>query len=256
MAPRDRDRTAETEWLTLGEAGRVLGVSNATVRRWADSGGLGTFTTPGGHRRFSRAMLDRLLPDERRRHPALAAEGLTQARLSRAYRRGPVRPEDGGAWLASLSAEDRKVFAEMGRRLARTLLEHLDADEAAIREARLAEAVSIAAEYGRRGSALDLSMSEVIEGFLAFRRPFLGEMAAAARRRSFGADEIADLFVAAEYALDRLLVATMSGHSTLNVGRRRSRRSGSRTPTGVRPATDRPTEHATDHPSDPGPRAR
>jgi glutamyl-tRNA reductase len=50
------------EWLTLGEACGLVGVSPATLRRWSDNGDIRTFTTPGGHRRFARSAILGLLP--------------------------------------------------------------------------------------------------------------------------------------------------------------------------------------------------
>jgi excisionase family DNA binding protein len=52
---------ADVEWLTLGQAAKYLGVSESTVRKWADEGKLPAFSTPGGHRRFRRADLDTFL---------------------------------------------------------------------------------------------------------------------------------------------------------------------------------------------------
>lgn len=49
------------EWLTLGEAAKYLGVAQSTVRKWADTGRVETFKTPGGHRRFKRDDLDRFM---------------------------------------------------------------------------------------------------------------------------------------------------------------------------------------------------
>jgi excisionase family DNA binding protein len=46
---------------TSSQAARYLGVSLATVRRWADAGHLSCYRTPGGQRRFSREQLDRFL---------------------------------------------------------------------------------------------------------------------------------------------------------------------------------------------------
>jgi len=43
---------------TSSQAGRYLGVSLATVRRWTDAGYLTGYRTPGGQRRFSREQLD------------------------------------------------------------------------------------------------------------------------------------------------------------------------------------------------------
>lgn len=226
MPPAPRSGRADPQWLGLGDASRLLGVSTATVRRWADSGRLKPFTTPGGHRRFSRASLERLLPAERSRRPDLASGGLTPARLTRAYRRdtAPV-PRDAG-WLATLAQEDRDTFRALGRRLAWELIAHLDANEPEARQHHLAEATAAAVEYGRRGAALGLSMSDAVEGFLAFRRPFLAEVGIVAQRRGFDGAEVTILHDDADRALDRLLVATMSGH-TIRAGGPRARGSRS-----------------------------
>jgi excisionase family DNA binding protein len=43
---------------TSSQAAKYLGVSLATIRRWADAGHLSCYRTPGGQRRFSRDQLD------------------------------------------------------------------------------------------------------------------------------------------------------------------------------------------------------
>lgn len=63
------------EWLTLGQAAAFLGAAQSTVRKWADSGRLPAFYTPGGHRRFLRTDLDAFLLEPRsaaRAGPALS----------------------------------------------------------------------------------------------------------------------------------------------------------------------------------------
>jgi len=51
----------ESEWLTLGQAARFLGVAQSTIRKWSDNGQVPTFYTPGGHRRYRRADLHAFL---------------------------------------------------------------------------------------------------------------------------------------------------------------------------------------------------
>ena len=128
-----------------------------------------------------------------------------------------------GSWGAVLTDEDRDAFRVLGRHLAQALVEHLDALEPEARTARLAEATELSADYGRLGARAGLSMGEVVEGFLAFRRPFLAEAVVVARRRGFDMDEVTGLYEDAELALDHLLVATMSGHGLARSGRRRVR---------------------------------
>jgi excisionase family DNA binding protein len=54
-----------SDWLTLGQAARYLGVAQSTIRKWSDSGRLPAFYTPGGHRRFRRGDLDSFLGSSR-----------------------------------------------------------------------------------------------------------------------------------------------------------------------------------------------
>src|ERR671937_1755339 len=51
----------ETEWLTLGQAAKFLGVAQSTMRKWSDLGRVPAFYTPGGHRRYRRTDLDAFL---------------------------------------------------------------------------------------------------------------------------------------------------------------------------------------------------
>jgi excisionase family DNA binding protein len=51
----------DTEWLTLGQAAKYLGVAQSTIRKWSDLGRVPAFYTPGGHRRYRRADLDAFL---------------------------------------------------------------------------------------------------------------------------------------------------------------------------------------------------
>jgi excisionase family DNA binding protein len=56
---------APSDWLTLGQAAKYLGVAQSTIRKWSDGGRLPAFYTPGGHRRFRRGDLDRFLGSSR-----------------------------------------------------------------------------------------------------------------------------------------------------------------------------------------------
>src|SRR5947208_10104453 len=76
------------DWLTLGEASRILGVDPDTLRRWADSGKIEVFTTPGGHRRFMRSSIDAMLPRPRQaRRQSLSALGEAPDRVSAEFRK-------------------------------------------------------------------------------------------------------------------------------------------------------------------------
>jgi excisionase family DNA binding protein len=197
-------------WLSLGEAARQLGVSQGTLRRWADRGQIASFTTPGGHRRFPRTAIVALLPAGRQRRPSLAALGASSERMSAAYRR-LVHVAEGreSSLVARLTAEHRETYRERGRRMVECLIAHLDADEPAPAIASLHEAETIAVEYGAEAARLGASLSEGIETFLRFRAPFIEQLAATARRRGLDTREATGLLVDAEQAFDQLLLAFM-----------------------------------------------
>ena len=177
--------------------------------------------TPGGHRRFSRSALQRLLPADRARRPSIGNAGLSPTRIARTYRRASrdVAPEL--PWVLTLTAEQRLLFRERGHLLAASLLQYLDATQPEAAAHHFKDASSSAAEYGEVAAGLGLSLSQTVEGFLRFRAPFHHELAVAARRRGFDATETTDLLETAERAMDRLLVATMTGHGRSAARKRR-----------------------------------
>ena len=229
-----RAASPRPDWVSLSEASRLLGVSPATVRRWSDAGRLRAFTTPGGHRRFSRTALQRLLPADRARRPLIGGAGLAPSRISRGYRQATRRAGMALPWVLALTDAQRLLFRERGQVLARSLLQHLDAEVPETAAHHLKSATVSAAEYGDLAAGLGLSLSQTVEGFLRFRAPFHTELASAARRRGFDPAETTDLLVTAERAMDQLLVATMTGHS-LATGR------GGRAATGATLEADRRT---------------
>ena len=214
LGPRSGQRgpRPSSDWLGLGEASQLLGVAPGTLRRWSDEGRVKVFTTPGGHRRYRRTALERLLPAESGERPSLARSGMTQTRLARAYRQEARTAARHMPWLVQLDDQQRAWFRDHGRRLAETLLGHLDARDGDDAEAHLADATAEAAAYGEMAAGLRVSLSQAVEGFLQFRRPFLHELVLVARRRGFDTGATTDLIEAAERAMDALLVAAMAAH--------------------------------------------
>jgi excisionase family DNA binding protein len=211
-------------WVTLTEACRVLGVSPSTVRRWGDSGMVRTYTTPGGHRRFSRAGLEAMLPARPTTRPSLTELGGARQSLARRYRRSedaPLRIP----WVSELDDTKRERFRGYGRGIVASLIAALDTDDAARRVELLRSAEDACANYGRLAAGESLGASMTADIFLRFRRPFLDELASVAKRREFDAATTSTLIADANAALDGLLLATLRGWeaATLGAGRRPKR---------------------------------
>lgn len=180
----------------------MLGITPATLRRWADQGDVSAFVTPGGHRRFRRSVIEALIPKPRSPRAIAASFGASATRVARAYH----APEHSRSML---SDADRADFRERGRRLLGVLLDYLEARS----PARLAEAKAAAADYGRRAAALGVSLSDAVEAFVRFRRAFTTELAGIARRRRLDTREATALLLEAERAVDQLLLALTGGHA-------------------------------------------
>jgi len=204
-APADR-RSDRQEWLSLGPASRLIGVDPDTLRRWADDGRLRTYATPGGHRRFAVADLQRLASTRRPGRRSLSALGATSERLTRAYARAYRAPDATGPFRERLGATDRDAFRADGRLLIEALVGYLDAGTDATRRHREADATALVSTTAIRMRDTGADISEAISAFIAARRPFLTELAAIGRRRSLDVARLTTLYEDAVALLDRLLL--------------------------------------------------
>jgi excisionase family DNA binding protein len=211
-------------WVSLAEACRLLGVSPSTVRRWADSGLVRTFVTPGGHRRFSRGGLQALLPDRPTSRPSLGDLGETPVRMAGGCLRATTDDPARIPWVAELDPAQRERFRTYGRGIVAALVAALDTEDPARRQDRLREAADACAEYGRIAGREGLGAPMTADLFLRFRRPFLTELGDLACRREFDADATSTLMGDANAALDGLLLATLRGWEAAAFANRRPSR--------------------------------
>jgi excisionase family DNA binding protein len=201
------------EWLALGPASRVVGVDPDTLRRWADEGRVEVYVTPGGHRRFQRDALQRLIVHGSRERSTLASLGATPQRITEAYRRTYLS-RDGLTpdFFSAVRDEDRETFRRKGRLLVTALVTYLRDREHDPTHASLAKAEGLARSLGVRLACSGTSLTESVALFVAARRPFLGELGSLAKRRALDSRQVARLFDEASQALDRCLLAFIDGH--------------------------------------------
>ena len=207
----------EGRWLSLGPASRLLGIDQDTLRRWADQGRVASWTTPGGHRRFDRSALERLVAGRRSTGGhVLSSLGGSPQRLAKAYRRyyaiDPGALGRGGQ--ASSVEADREAHRRDGRLLIAALLAYLDASprDAQTRERLEGDAEAIVDDQARRLATGGTSLTESVSGFVAARGPFLAELAGLGYRRSLDPGRLAALYGDASAVLDRLLLRFIDAH--------------------------------------------
>lgn len=154
-------------WLTLGAASNLLGVSESTIRRWADAGEVRSFRTRGGHRR--------ILEDDLRQMVAGAASNATtdserisdlaMARVKRRLSRG--RSSHSHAALDNLDAEARDRLRVMGRQLVDLFARYISSGRK--RDRFVEDARVIGREYGRTLVGLQVGLTAAITMFNSLR---------------------------------------------------------------------------------------
>ncbi len=246
--PRSPAGRPQADRLALGEASRLLGVDPDTLRRWADEGRVPAFTTPGGHRRFERRALERLIA-ARRTGPsgALAGLGASPDRLSAAYRRRygerhGLTPDP----RTRVPASERESFREMGLQLVDALVRHMD-ETGPGRAMAERDAVDLAAHLGERLATHGVPLADGVSMFVSARRPFLAELSVVARRRGVDPHRVGDLYDTSTGLLDRLLLAFVAAHDVAGreISALAGRADGSSVPDVSQPDASDPTRPST-----------
>ena len=205
MANRSHD-TADsfsTRWITLGQACKLLGVNESTLRRWADAGHVRSFRTPGGHRRFSEEDLGALVAGR----SGVSGEPYTslgQLALSR-IRRRLQRGRGDARWYAGISEEERERLRPLGRRLLALASEYMT--KGARRSHLIDEAREIGHEYGRELVGDRLTIRDAVEAFTFFRKGLDDAAMELAQKNDLSAEEAVEVWDLLSNLADQVLLA-------------------------------------------------
>ncbi len=158
----------EHEWLTLSDASKRLNVHPATLRLWSDEGKVRIFRTPGGHRRFSRTDIERMLHVIPLRGVGLSSFVMSEV-LQRTRQELPVAMKQG--WATGIGEDERQRQREVGRHLIAMASELVT--ERAPTPAQRDKARQIGAEYGRMMARAGHTLPDAIMAFIFFRDSLL-----------------------------------------------------------------------------------
>ena len=158
-------RASSSRWVTLRRACEILGVDESTLRRWADSGRLRVYRTPGGHRRFSLVNLEEMVSGEARHRNAEEIERLAVAKVRRQLQRARQQHE---SWYENLSPANRQRLRDLGHRLIEMVGEYLE--RRSRRGNLLDEALEIGGAYGRILIEAGLPLPGAVGAYIGFRK--------------------------------------------------------------------------------------
>jgi excisionase family DNA binding protein len=153
-----------TEWLSLQQAAKVLGIHPATLRTWANRGRIASQRTPGGHRRFSRADLQTWLESQHRHEPEV--ELLVQNALGRMRMEMGHAQASQAAWLTHFDEPMRQRYRETGRQLLGLLLRFISSPDH--RAEALAQACEIGQKYAVISRENGLTLADAVRAVLFF----------------------------------------------------------------------------------------
>ena len=185
MAVQTTDAPNNVHWLTLGKACRLLGVDESTLRRWADSGHVHAFRTPGGHRRFAEADIQGLLSARERQGESYQA--LTDMTVSRVRRQLHRKPAQEAHWYAAVDESIRSRLRPLGRQLATLAADYLQHRRR--RAAMLDDARALGREYGRELASSNMPLAQAVEAFVFFRRSLDDSTKQASQRNNLSAND-------------------------------------------------------------------
>jgi excisionase family DNA binding protein len=198
-----------TRWVNLGRACEILGVNESTVRRWADSGEIRCFRTPGGHRRFAEGDLYAMTEGGARR----SESDLETAAVSRIRRQLHASDNNkGGAasWYATIEEAERDALRPLGRRLVELVGEYIS------RRGRRTQVELEVDEIGRRyGQILHergMPLMRAVQAFTFFRRSLDETAKQLAERNSMSSDEAARAREDIAGLADRVLLGVTSAY--------------------------------------------
>jgi excisionase family DNA binding protein len=155
---------SESEWVSLRGAAEMLGVHPATVRNWADKGEIPSRRTPGGHRRFRLADLQRHMRQQAEMQP-VEVQVIIQSALGQTRLQVGDGHLSGAPWYAAMREETRQALRTQGRALLEELRQYLASGAP---DSGLSRAIEMGTKYATALIADGLTLPQAVRGFLYF----------------------------------------------------------------------------------------
>lgn len=156
-------------WLTLGAASGQLGVSESTIRRWADAGEIRSYRTNGGHRRILEEDLRAIIASAGVSAAARDTDRISDIALGRVKRR-ITRGRQGHSLdhFQTMSPDTIDRLRLLGRQVVDLFARYITSD--AKKERFSEDARTIGREYGRSLVAEKTGLTSAVATFNSMRR--------------------------------------------------------------------------------------
>ena len=195
--------------LTVGQASRLLGVSEVTLRQWTDNGRIRAFVTPGGHRRYAESQLRHFVGTEQQIHgirdmiarmklaPSVQME-LAHTQFARTF------------WYRRLDENGRAHLGGLGRRLHRLVITYLTKKKKRVETIELARQVG--RDFGEYLAEIGLSLTDALEAFILHRAPLINAAIDLIRRREAIDEHAAEAIPLVAQITDEALLSLVAAY--------------------------------------------
>jgi excisionase family DNA binding protein len=199
----------ERRLVSIGKASLVLGVSETTLRQWTDEGKIKAFVTPGGHRRYARLELRKILSTQKTQS---GIGDLVSEMESTTHRHGEIarRFLTQTAWYHTLSVESQQRLAGFGRQLLHLVIRYIT--QRSRREEIIHQARSIGQGHGEILAGLGLPLTDSVEAFLLHREPLLEAITHLVKRGETVNRRVAEAIPLVAQIMDEALVSLVAAH--------------------------------------------
>ncbi|MEA1958400.1 MAG: helix-turn-helix domain-containing protein [Chloroflexota bacterium] len=195
--------------LTIGQACKLLGVSEATLRNWTDEGKIKAFVTPGGHRRYVESELRSFIAAQSRMFTTQnlidEMESEPRQKIQMARERMAAAP-----WYNSLDDAAKSKLRELGSTVYGLTVEYLtkkkDRDET-MRSAR-----EVGRRFGEYLADVGISLTDAIEAFIMHRSPLIQVASDIVKREGVLRGQAADAVPLVTQITDEFLLSLVEAY--------------------------------------------
>jgi excisionase family DNA binding protein len=191
--------------ISIHEASQMLGVSEVALRQWTDEGKIKAFITPGGHRRYSRSELKKLVTTQSK---ALGIKDLVIKLEDSVEEHREISRE--AVEHNKMSGESHEQLAQQGRLLLNLIIKYIT--EPSRRKETIEEVRAVGREHGVMLADLGLPLSDSVEAFLVHRAPIISVATEMIKKKAGFTGRVVEAIPLCTRVMDEALVSLVAAH--------------------------------------------
>ena len=199
--------------LSISEASQLLGVSEGSLRQWTDEGMINAFVTPGGHRRYNEADLNRFM----KTHPRmLGLKDLVVELKETAQEHRDIGQISLKDRHSKINQEAQDHLANLGRQLLNLIIKYIT--EPSNREEIIELVRNVGRDHGEILFKMGLSLNDSVEAFILHRDPIMNAVTHLIKKREVLTGRVVEKIPMVAHVMDEALVALVATHQQYRNG--------------------------------------